>query len=276
MTGDPRAEARTGTARKAEVQAAEAQTTEARRALARLYDVDLAEDPGDDIELYLALAERTGGPILELAAGSGRIVRPLAAAGHEVSAVDIDPAMLHRLAASRPERVTWIEADLTVWRPERPVFRLAILGLNSLFLLTERHLQRAALESMAAALAPGGLAVVDIWLPDAADLARYDRRLILEYIRTDPESGRTVSKVVAALHDAATSTVLLDAIYDEGLPGEPALRWVRSDTLRLVTPGELVEFATAAGLEVETLAGTYGLDPLGPGDERAILVARRP
>ncbi len=271
MTGDPRAEAGTGKARKAE-----AQTTEARKALARLYDVDLAEDPGDDIELYLALAERTGGPILELAAGSGRIVRPLAAAGHEVSAVDIDPAMLDRLAASRPERVTWIEADLTIWRPERPVFRLAILGLNSLFLLTERHLQRAALESMAAALAPGGLAVVDIWLPDAADLARYDRRLILEYVRTDPETGRTVSKVVAALHDAATSTVLLDAIYDEGLPGEPALRWVRSDTLRLVTPGELVEFATAAGLEVETLAGTYGLDPLGPGDERAILVARRP
>jgi SAM-dependent methyltransferase len=249
---------------------------ETRKALARLYDVDLAEDPGDDIELYLALAERTGGPILELAAGSGRIVRPLAAAGHQVSALDLDPAMLDRLTASRPEGVTRIDADLTTWRPERPVFRLAILGLNSLFLLTERHLQRAALESMAAALAPGGLAVVDIWLPDAADLARYDRRLILEYIRTDPETGRTVSKVVAALHDAATSTVLLDAIYDEGLPGEPARRWVRRDTLRLVTPGELVEFATAAGLEVETLAGTYGLDPLGPGDERAILVARRP
>ena len=51
-------------------------------ALARLYDLDLAEDPGDDIGLYLALAERTGGPILELAAGTGRIVRPLAAAGY--------------------------------------------------------------------------------------------------------------------------------------------------------------------------------------------------
>ena len=85
-------------------------------ALARLYDLDLSEDPGDDIELSLALAERTGGPILELGAGSGRIARPLAEAGHAVTAVDIDPAMLARLAIGRLLGITSIEADLTTWR----------------------------------------------------------------------------------------------------------------------------------------------------------------
>ena len=245
-------------------------------ALARLYDLDLAEDPGDDIELYLALAERTGGPILELAAGSGRIVRPLAAAGYPVTALDIDPAMLARLEASRSAGVTTIEADLTTWRPPRPAFRLAILGLNALFLMTERRDQRAALETLFAALLPGGLAVVDIWLPDPADLARYDQRLLLEYVRVEPESGRTVTKTVAALHDAATATVLLTAIYDEGRPGGSLTRWVRRDLLRLIGAGELVDLARAAGLEVETLAGDYGLEPLGPGAERAVLVARRP
>ena len=50
-------------------------------ALARLYDVDLLEDPGD-LDLYLALAARTGGPILECGVGSGRIAVPLAAAGY--------------------------------------------------------------------------------------------------------------------------------------------------------------------------------------------------
>jgi SAM-dependent methyltransferase len=64
-------------------------------ALARLYDLDLAEDPGD-IDLYLALAGRTGGPIVELACGSGRVAIPIAAAGHEVTGVDLDPAMLVR------------------------------------------------------------------------------------------------------------------------------------------------------------------------------------
>jgi hypothetical protein len=46
-------------------------------ALARLYDLDLAEDPGD-LDLFLALAARTGGPILELAVGTGRLALPLA------------------------------------------------------------------------------------------------------------------------------------------------------------------------------------------------------
>jgi SAM-dependent methyltransferase len=245
-------------------------------ALARLYDVDLAEDPGDDTALYLALAERTGGPIVELAAGTGRIVRPLAAAGHEITAVDLDPAMLARLRERAPVNVTPVLADLTTWRPPRPAFRLAILGLNALFLMAGRHEQRAALESLAAALVPGGLAVVDIWLPDAVDLARYDQRLLLEYIRTDPASGRTVTKTVAALHDAATATALLTSIYDEAEAGLPVTRWIRRDLLRLVGAGELVDHARAAGLEVETLAGDYGLEPLGAGAERAILVARRP
>ena len=49
-------------------------------ALARLYDQDLADDPGD-LELYFALARRTGGPILELAVGTGRLAVPIAAAG---------------------------------------------------------------------------------------------------------------------------------------------------------------------------------------------------
>ena len=67
-------------------------------ALARLYDLDLAQDPGD-LDLYLALAGRTGGPILELATGTGRLAVPLAAHGHLVTGVDIDPAMLARARA---------------------------------------------------------------------------------------------------------------------------------------------------------------------------------
>src|SRR5205814_6785095 len=72
--------------------------TDTSRALARLYDLDLVEDPGD-VDLYLALAARTGRPVLELAAGTGRIAIPLAAAGFDVTGVDLDPAMLERAVA---------------------------------------------------------------------------------------------------------------------------------------------------------------------------------
>ena len=42
-------------------------------------------------------------------------------------------------------------------------------------------------------------------------------------------------------------------------------RWIRRDVLRLVSADELTDFATSAGLEVETVAGDYDLEPLGPG-----------
>jgi hypothetical protein len=115
-----------------------------------------------------------------------------------------------------------------------------------------------------------------VWLPDADDLARFDGRMILEYVRTDPETGRQVTKVAAAQHDAATGIVNLTSIFEEGDPGGSTARWVRRDVLRLVSADELQDFATQAGLEVETVAGDYDLGSLGGGNDRAILVARRP
>jgi SAM-dependent methyltransferase len=251
-------------------------------ALARLYDVDLIDDPGD-LNLYMALASRTGGPILEIAGGSGRIAVPLAKAGYEVTVVDFDSAMLARAekaaAEAGPEvraRIELVECDLVGLRlPGGPRFRLAILALNSILLLDSREAQRAALEAMACHLVPGGLAVVDVWLPSADELARYDGRMGLEYVRNDPETGLAVTKTVAAQHEPAVGRIGLTAIYEEGEQGGTPRRWVREDRLRLLDAEDLRVMAESAGLVVESLAGGYDLTPVGPNDERAVLVARR-
>jgi SAM-dependent methyltransferase len=253
------------------------------RALARLYDVDLLEDPGDT-DLYLALAARTGGPILELGAGTGRVALVLADAGHHVTGVDIDEAMLdraRRAAEARGEPTTshleLVPGDMVEVRlPSAGTYRFAFIAINTLFVLATRDRQQAAIATLAAHLAPGGLAVLDVWLPDTDDLARFDGRLIFEYERIDPETTRTVTKVAAARHDPAFGVVDLTSIYEEGHPGEATIRWIRRDALRLVAADELRVLATDAGLVVEQLAGTYDLDELGPGSERAILVARKP
>lgn len=251
--------------------------------LARLYDLDLAEDPGD-LDLYLALAARTGGPILELGVGTGRLAVPLAAAGHEVVGVDTDPAMLARArtraaAAGRAvvRRLRLVEADMTVCRlPDAGRYGLAILALNTLFLVGDREAQAAAIETLAAHLRPDGLAVVDVWLPTVDDLGRFDGRLSLEYVRRDPETEELVTKVVAAVVEPGTGSVELTTIY-EATPAEggPLRRWLRSERLRLVRPDELEALVRGAGLTVEQLAGDYDLSPLAADSERAIVVARR-
>lgn len=251
-------------------------------ALARLYDLDLLSDPGD-LDLYRALADRAAGPILELAAGTGRVAVPLAGAGHRVTAVDLDPAMLARARAAAEaagigeDRLRLIEADLLgLHLPEVGRFGLAFIALNSILLLSSRAAQRQAVATLAAHLAPGGIATVDVWLPDAEDLARFDGRIILEWPRTDPETGLLVTKSGSAQHDAATGVVTLTTIFEEGPQGAPPARWVRHDRLRLLSADELASFAEDAGLRVEIIAGGYELDPLGPRSERAVLVAVRP
>jgi SAM-dependent methyltransferase len=251
-------------------------------ALARLYDLDLLEYPGD-VDLYLAMASRAGGPVLEIAAGSGRVAIPLAHAGYDVTLVDIDPAMLARAAnlADRAgpgirDRLEFVEADLVgLELPGGARFRLGIFALNSMLIFGTRALQLAALETMARHLMPGGLALVDVWLPRADELASYDGRLSLEYTRTDPETGLLVVKTAAAQFEPATGHVVLTVIFEECEQGGSPRRWIREDRLRLINADDLASLAEAAGFDVELLAGDYELNPAGPHDDRAILVARR-
>ena len=252
-------------------------------ALARLYDLDLIEDPGDTA-LYRALARRTGDPILELGVGSGRVALTLAADGHRVLGVDNDPAMLARAraraASDEAAGLRLVEADLVDAAAIEAVvgagpYALAYVALNSILLLTSAERQRAALGTMASLLKPGGLAVIDAWQPSPVDLVAFDGRLSLEWLRTDPETGNVATKTVAAWFDPATRLVTLTTIFDEGPPGAPPIRWTRSDALRLITVDELAGFAASAGLEVEQLAGDLELGRLQPDSERVVLVARK-
>ena len=198
--------------------------------------------------------------------------------------VDIDPAMLARAraraAASGPgadAKLTLVEADLLGLRlPDAGSYGLAFIALNSLMVLADRTAQRRAFETMALHLAPGGVAAVDVWLPDAEDLGRFDGRIMLEWPRPDPETGEMVTKVGSAQHDAAAGTVTLTTIFESAAQGGAVRRWVRRDRLRLIGADELRSFAEDAGLEVEILAGGYDLGHLGPGSDRAVLIATKP
>ena len=53
------------------------------------YDVDLP--------LWRRLAQRAGGPVLDLGAGTGRVALALAEDGHDVTALDSDPDLIEEL-----------------------------------------------------------------------------------------------------------------------------------------------------------------------------------
>ena len=86
--------------------AARAAVTRARNpfdTFARLYDWE-HDRYLLDVDVHLGFARRFGGPVLELACGTGRLLGPLAQAGFAVTGVDSSPAMLER-ARQRLERL---------------------------------------------------------------------------------------------------------------------------------------------------------------------------
>ena len=213
---------------------------------------------------------------------------PLAAAGHDVVAVDFDAAMLDRARAawgratgrgdpaqpsSRGGTLTIIEHDLTTLDiPTR--FGLAILAFNSLLLLDGRAAQERALNVMRAHLTPGGRAVIDVWLPTADDLSLYDGRETLDWVRTDTESSTRVAKTTQATYDQTTRTAHVVTTFDEAREGAPEVMTTREDRICFVGADELVALAAGAGLELVTLAGDYAMTRLSDASERVVLIAR--
>ncbi|MCD0482392.1 methyltransferase domain-containing protein [Streptacidiphilus sp. ASG 303] len=103
------------------------------------------------------------GRALDLAAGEGRNSIALAAAGWQVTAVDLSPVALdrgRRLAAAQPpgtaDRITWVHADATAYTPEPAGYDLVILC----FLHLPAADRRTVLDHAARALAPGGTLLV--------------------------------------------------------------------------------------------------------------------
>ena len=56
----------------------------------------------EDLNFWLAEAERAGGPILELGCGTGRIMLPLLEKGTRIYGLDNDPHMLDYLKKQEP------------------------------------------------------------------------------------------------------------------------------------------------------------------------------
>ena len=97
----------------------------------RLVGTDRAE-----IREVLALARKTDDPILDIAAGGGRLTVPLVRTGREVTAIDLSDDMLSHLRRTLPARSTaeCVVADMRDFSLGRR-YGLVIIGATSITLL---------------------------------------------------------------------------------------------------------------------------------------------
>jgi SAM-dependent methyltransferase len=140
--------------------------------IARLYD-PWSRSVVEDVAFYAEEATRSGGPVLELGVGTGRVAVPIAASGIRVVGVDLSAGMLE-VARERAE-LAGVEVDLRQGDMRDPPvegeFPLVLIPFRSLLHMETDRDRRTALRAIAAHLAPTGRLIFDVFAPAADDIA---------------------------------------------------------------------------------------------------------
>lgn len=239
--------------------------------LASLYDLDVPQ--GDEaIDWLRGLAHMTGGPILELGVGSGRVAVPVAKDGHEVVGLDRSRAMLARAADKAKKarvKLTLVEGDMRTFSLER-TFALITIPFNT-FLVLSPDDRWACLARCREHLSAAGRLAIDVFQPDPNVISGFDGGVREEWRRRDPETGRMVTKFSSTRGNV--DAVTFRWWYEEEMDGV-VHRIAREATLHYLYRREAELLFPAAGFELDTLHGDYD-GSAATGDSRKLLVVAR-
>jgi len=226
-------------------------------AIAELYD-PWSASVVEDVAFYLEEARRSGGPVVELGVGTGRIAVPIAADGISVIGVDSSRGMLD--VCARRATLAGVELDLRVGDLQKPpVSERVPLVICPFRSLLHMHTDEDRLSVLAAAydlLVPGGRFVFDVFAPDAADIAQTHER----WLEREPGIFEH------AVWDQTARTLTL-TVRDDQLETTMALAWL--------SPKEWQALLEAAGFEIEACYGWFDRSPYR-GREDTVWIGRRP
>jgi SAM-dependent methyltransferase len=239
--------------------------------LTRNYDAlyGIMRDPSGDAAFYRALAQESGGPVLELGCGTGRVLLPIAALGIPCVGVDASPAMLAALRAkSPPPHLEAVEERMETFNLGERRFRLVTCPFRAFQHLLDVGAQLAALANIRRHLAPGGMFAFDVfdpklaWLIAPGDTERLDATFSIDGVETH--------------RFAKTRTDLATQIMEVTFRFQPAQTDGNTVVrLRWFYRYEIEHLLARAGFTDLTIYGGYDRRPWRPEGE-TVIVARVP
>jgi SAM-dependent methyltransferase len=147
-------------------------TVDTYQVTARYYDDVYArtQDP-NDLPFYLELAKKIGGPVLELACGTGRVLLPIAREGIAIHGVDKSASMLEVLEDNLKrepkdvrELVSVVAGDMrTFWSNRK--YSLVMIPFRPMQHMYTVEDQLSALSTAAFHLDDGGILAFDVFYP---------------------------------------------------------------------------------------------------------------
>jgi SAM-dependent methyltransferase len=252
--------------------------------IAELYDHVVPYRERQDVGFFVEAARESGGPVLEVGCGTGRVLIPTARAGIEITGLDLSPHMLKvcrgKLAAEPEEvraRVQLVEEDMRQFELGR-IFRLVTLPFRPFQHLTTVEDQLACLGSIRRALAEDGKIILDVFNPSMQALVRQN---FGEEVSEEPEFSMPDGRKVIRRHkivsrDEPNQINYVELIYYVTHPDGRKERLVQAFPMRYLFRFETEHLLARAGFMVEQLYADYDRSPYGskyPGE--LIFVARK-
>lgn len=209
------------------------------------HDVECASYSAD-LGIWRALAEEGGGTLLDIGCGTGRVALDLAALGHDVTALDSDPALVAALSSRARERglrVRTAVADARSFELEHR-FALAIAPMQVVQLLGSESGRAALLRHVHAHLEPGGVFAAALADP-FEDLPEEESLPPLPDVRE--EGGWVYSSTPIAVRPEGDATAI-HRVRQAVSPQGELTESMNTIVLDRVMPGQLEGEAQALGL----------------------------
>ena len=217
--------------------------------IARIYD-PWSRSVVEDVPFYVELAKESGGPVLELGVGTGRIAIPIAAEGIRVVGVDTSPGMLE--VAREAAELAGVTVELRVGDLRKPgvreTFPLVTSPFRAMLHLETDADRRAALRAVRKLVAPGGRFVFDVFEPSQEDIDETHD----QWVEREPGIWE-----LAQWHEPSRTLIL--RLRTDDTETEMSLAWLPVPEWRALLEDE--------GFEVEALYGWFDKQPYWGGED---------
>jgi 2-polyprenyl-3-methyl-5-hydroxy-6-metoxy-1,4-benzoquinol methylase len=237
------------------------------------YDIEETAPSAERIAFYCDLASDIGGPVLEIACGTGIVAIPVAQQGLAVTGLDLARPMLEhaRLKTSQAGlNIDWVEADGRQFELGKQ-FRFIYITGNAFQAFLRREDQEALLLCVRRHLLPDGIFAFDTRNPSGHSLNdQFEEETWFSYTSIEGHNV-TVSGIQA--YDALAQ-VLHWTSYRRWNDGKGEQTRVTRIACRFTYPQELAALLHYNGLEIVRQYGNWQKAPLAAESSSIITLCK--
>ena len=243
---------------------------------ADMYEID--ETQTYDVEFLLKCLGTTPKHVLEIACGSGRILVPLAKAGHTVTGLDLDESMLAKIPAKAEDmdNITWEMADVIAEDWGNDYDAVVIAGNFLMNIISEEspeYAQRLLIEKAKSALKPGSMLYIDYnHTHKPEQWFVYSGEHII-WQGTDSQGTKGIMSLSDSSYDAETGMIHATRRYQLETSSGVIIHKEVPSVKHYVLLEQLHTWLEDAGFHTESEYGDYEGNPISEATGRAIICA---